>query len=198
MMVECTINNVPVTFELDSGSQLSTINTNYLNKLDKPVIKPTAKKGKGYGNNIIQFLGEVSLSVQYNDAEITHKFLVVPNNTVSLFGRDLCEKLNFNIAIPYNNNCNKLNFPVLEKYSDYLSDNFVSNVKDKVSFSINSDVIPIYHKARPVPLRMKELVKNELDRLEANNIITKVYQSDWACPTVNIMKPNNQVRIAGD
>ena len=45
---------------------------------------------------------------------------------------------------------------------------------------------------------VRKLVKQELDRLAQQNIITKVFKCEWACPTVNVMKPDGTVRIYGD
>ena len=55
----------------------------------------------------------------------------------------------------------------------------------------------MFRKARPVPFARREVVAAELDRLEANRIITKVERSDWAAPTVNVLKPDKSVRICG-
>ena len=40
---------------------------------------------------------------------------------------------------------------------------------------------PVFKKPRPVPFALKEAVGKELDRLEAQGIITKVNHSEWAC-----------------
>ena len=42
------------------------------------------------------------------------------------------------------------------------------------------------------------MVAAELDRLEANRIITKAERSDWAARTVNVLKPDKSIRICGD
>ena len=41
------------------------------------------------------------------------------------------------------------------------------------------DTQPVFCKAGPVPIRMKEKVLNELDRLENLGILTKVISSNW-------------------
>ena len=57
---------------------------------------------------------------------------------------------------------------------------------------------PIFHKPRPVPYALKEEVEKELDRLQKNNIITKVARSDWAAPIVVVPKKDKTVRMCGD
>ena len=185
-------------FEVDSGSHLSTINVSELNKIKGATIKPTLKKAKGYGNNVIKFKGEVNLKIKYAKNYVTHDFLVVDNCHVSLLGRDLCSKLNIKMLFPDVNVINNMHDNIFSKYKDYLSEDFQSSVNDSVSFKIDSNAVPVYCKARPVPFRYKELVKKELERLESIGVISKVYQSEWACPSVNVLKSNNKIRICGD
>ena len=45
---------------------------------------------------------------------------------------------------------------------------------------------------------MRKKVEEELQRLEQDHIIEPVKYSDWAAPTVPVLKPNGQVRICGD
>ena len=49
-----------------------------------------------------------------------------------------------------------------------------------------------------VPVCYRKLVKQELDRLAQQKIITKVFKCEWACPTVNVMKPDGTARLCGD
>ena len=42
------------------------------------------------------------------------------------------------------------------------------------------------------------MVAAEFDRLEASDIITKVERSDWAAPTVNVVKTDKSIRVCGD
>lgn len=45
---------------------------------------------------------------------------------------------------------------------------------------------------------MKERISAELDRLESNRVLSKVERSDWATPTMNLLKKDQGVRICGD
>lgn len=164
-------------------------------------LRPTNKRAKGYNNQSIQFVGEADLHFKYNNTKLLHTFLIVESNHVSLLGRDICDKLNLHVAVPdnnVNNVSNSNNCAVLAKYKDYLSPNFKSNVNHKVNLPIKPDARPIFCKARPTPLRFRESVKCEIERLESSGIITRVYQSKWACPIVTVVKPNGKLRICGD
>ena len=190
---------VDVTFEIDTGSYVSTLCRNDALRANA-VIRRTAHKALAYGGACIKLLGECNISINLNDNKIFHKFLVVDNGDVNLFGRDLCDLLDVKLSLPTNNVENIYNVSnfILNKYSNYLSDAFKSNIKEKVSLEILNDCKPVFSKARNVPVKMKNLVENELSRLVSEGILTKVFRSDWASPTVNILKKNGTIRLCGD
>lgn len=162
-------------------------------------ITPTNKRAKGYGDHTIKFVGEVSLRLVHNSVNVSHIFLVVDHNHVSLLGRDVCDKLDLRVAVPDKvNKVNEVSSNVLCKYKDFLSPEYKSNVQVEISLPIDSNKRPIFCKARSAPLKFRELVKTELSRLECNGVITRVFRSKWACPIVSVLKPNGQIRICGD
>ena len=57
---------------------------------------------------------------------------------------------------------------------------------------------PIYCKARKVPVRLRESLKKELDRLVSSGIISKVHSSVQATPTVNVLKKSSELRLSAD
>ena len=61
---------------------------------------------------------------------------------------------------------------------------------------IKPNVTPRFHKARPVPYALRELVTKELDILESEGVIETVTHSDWASPIVPFLK-GNKLRICG-
>ena len=212
--IKCKLNKIDVVFEIDTGSGLSTINSDYLYKMkhDEITIEPTTRRATAYSTHNVNFVGEVLLQVNYCGKLFPHKFYVVENK-VSLLGRDLCRKFGIHLCTcddhsNINSNecstCNnisrdKLDFKeVMNKHAHFLSNDFMSNVKEKVSLELDSDATPKFCKARSVPVRYRQLVKQEIDSLSKRGIIERVYKSDWACPTVNVLKSNGKIRICGD
>ena len=63
---------------------------------------------------------------------------------------------------------------------------------------VKPDAKPRFAKALSVPIRLKENVKAELNRLENEGQITKVFSSDWASPIVCVHKSDGNLRICGD
>ena len=195
--LELRLNDYIVSFELDTGSHLSTVNLNTFENIPNASLDNTKIRAKAYCNASIDFLGETHLNVIYNNQSISHKFLVVPNDNVCLLGRDLLQKLNIKLKLPQND-VNSLKSNVESKYKDYFSDEYVSSVKETVKLPIKKDATPVFCKPRAVPLRHKALVQEELDRLEKSNVVTKVLSSNWSSPMVAVLKSDNKVRLCGD
>ena len=197
-MLECKVNNFKVLFQLDSGSDVTTIKHCDAVAVGA-AITPTSNRVLGYSGDPISLVGQCTLKVSYKGLDVQQKFLVVKSNSVNLLGRDLCTKLNINILLPDDVSLvHSVSDNVLGQFRDYLSDDFQSQVKQTVHLQVLSDSPPVFCKARTVPVRMRDSVKKELERLQAAGKITKVFASDWASPTVNVCKADGSVRICGD
>uniref|UniRef100_A0AAV2LVS7 ribonuclease H n=2 Tax=Knipowitschia caucasica TaxID=637954 RepID=A0AAV2LVS7_KNICA len=72
----------------------------------------------------------------------------------------------------------------------------LKNIKGKIV--LQDGAIPRFHKARPVPYAIQQKVEAELDRLEADGILSKVDWSPWATPIVPVAKKSGAVRVCGD
>ena len=57
---------------------------------------------------------------------------------------------------------------------------------------------PKFHRARPVPFAIKDIIGDEFDCLEKEGILEKVMHSDWASPIVAVPKQDGKFRICGD
>ena len=191
------LNEKLTRFELDTGSYISTISHSEAVAAGGK-IHGTDQKAIAYGGADIDLIGETKLHVSYNGKTIYHSFLVVDTSEVNLFGRDLCNVFDIKLSIPSCNKIHTMKHKIFAKHADYLSEDFKSCVTQKVSLNVLPDSSPIFSKSRSVPFRMKSSVKSELDRLVSEGTITKVNDSRWASPTVNVMKKNGTIRICGD
>ena len=69
----------------------------------------------------------------------------------------------------------------------------VKNLKARIH--VEEGTKPIFYKAFPVALSMKEDVGKKIDQLENDGIITKVKHSEWASPIVCLRKPEGSIRL---
>ena len=68
----------------------------------------------------------------------------------------------------------------------------------KAHLYVKADAKPKFYRPRPIPLALKDKIKADLDRMEKLGIIEKVDTSEWASPTVPVMKADGYVRHCGD
>ena len=184
---------------MDTGSFCSSINEGALKKIPGAIVYDTKVRAKGYTNDDVKFLGETVLKFKYKKHTVHHKFLVVPNNAVSLIGRDLCSKLNVKIEIPQQSNkMYSLHSDIAEKHKEYFSESFVSCVKHEVTLPMQEGATPVFCKARSIPMRYKDKLRSELDRLESLGIISPILSSSWASPICCVLKKDQTLRITGD
>lgn len=57
---------------------------------------------------------------------------------------------------------------------------------------------PVFCRARPLALALREKVDLELQNLVKYGVLTPVEFSEWATSIVSLLKKNGQVRICGD
>lgn len=60
------------------------------------------------------------------------------------------------------------------------------------------DCQPEFFKFRNVPFALRCTVEQEIDKLVLQGILEPVTHSEWATPTLNVMKKDGSVRICGD
>ena len=96
--------------------------------------------------------------------------------------------------------CNKVNLPAKELYSLY-SDVFtgVGKLPGKLRIQTDESVRPVQLPARSVAEAVKEEVKDELDRLVKDGIISPVSEpTEWVSAMVVVKKPTKGIRICID
>ena len=191
-MINVELNDVKCVFEIDSGSHKSFISYSDAKRVGCNIV-PSNDKVLGYSGAEIKILGEIDVKVLCNDSILNHSFLVVPCNKTNLLGRDLCVKLGLQFST-IQASVNKVEQDILATFQGYLSPNFVSDVKETVNLEIEPNATPVFVRARPVPLKLKDKVKDEIKRLENEGKISKVFNSEWASPTVNVLKSDGSIQ----
>ena len=156
--VPCTLNNISVSFQLDSGASISTSSYCDAKKVSAQIY-PSSIQLQAYNGGLISLVGETKVNVTYNNITFMHTFFVVSHNSVNLLGRDLFEKLNIKVVLP------DAVHDIRSKFHDYLSDDFSSNVKETVHLDVSKNATPIFAKARQVAIKLRDKVTTELQRL---------------------------------
>ena len=65
--------------------------------------------------------------------------------------------------------------------------------------TVDSNVTPVVHAPRKIPVALKEKVKKELESMEKQGVIEKQNKpTDWVNSMVTVIKPNGKLRICMD
>ncbi|KAF2890922.1 hypothetical protein ILUMI_15251, partial [Ignelater luminosus] len=156
--------------------------------------------------NEIPVTAEVT-QVRFKEHESSNYFTVVDSGSRPLIGRDLISKFKINLEINNISKKNKLLHGVenpelkgiLHQFSELFQDKLGACNACKVDFKVKEGTLPIFCKPRILPFAFRELVDKELDRLEAEDIITKVENNDWGTPLVPVLKADGKtLRLCAD
>ena len=86
----------------------------------------------------------------------------------------------------------------MQRKVDQLFQQYESVFSEGVGVEVEKGCQPNFHKTRQVPYALRPKVEAELTRLEKDGILSKVEYSEWATPTVTVVKRNGSVRVCGD
>lgn len=98
----------------------------------------------------------------------------------------------------FNHKSKPLETTQTQQYSKIFSEKLGHLQGTKVKICISPNSQRKFCKARSVSYYLKEEVEKELERLEAQNIISPVTFSEWPTPVVPVAKPDGNVRLCGD
>lgn len=87
---------------------------------------------------------------------------------------------------------------LLEKYPKVFDASIgrISNVQSNLL--LKKDAQPVFLKAWKTPFNMLKMIKDELDKLVAKSVLTKVNSSNWVTRIVPVKKSQNRVRVCDD
>lgn len=202
--IDVVIDGVQCTMDWDPGSTYSIISTEIWRKIGEPTLLKGPKL-RAYGNNKLKTKGITDVNVEVNGQQKILPVVVMNNAKPLLFGLNWSEM--FNMEFPKSVYSIKEATPtslkaIIQKHSE-LFDGKLGKVKNyQVNIHVKPGAEPVHLPARQIKFNMTRNVERELDRLVRAGIITKVDPNvtplEWATPTVNVLKPNGDVRICGD
>lgn len=202
ILIDLLIENINITFNLDTGASFSIISENVYNKFFKnKILNSTNCVFNLYNGNKLIPLGYIACKVTYKKITNNLTFYVIKDAAgPPLLGRDF-----FNIFHLKIQNLNYLNFPsdlecLIRKFDKVFSPGIGTFTKGLISINLknNVSVTPRFFRARPLPFAIKEKVEAELNRLEQTGVISRVNFSEWGTPIVPVLKKDGSVRLCGD
>lgn len=206
------INGKPQKFEVDSGSAHTLIPKADFQQLHIPLscLEPTNIKFRSYTKEVFSPLGVASVRVDFNGVSSNEQLFVVPDGYNALLGRTWIRRLNISLNSIDNSSQNENNINTLANtvdelihkiettYSDILTPTIGCIPNLSTNLQLRPQTKPVFIKPRPLPFALRDQVGEELDRLEKDNIITKIDLSDWGSPLVVVPKPDGSLRLCAD
>ncbi|XP_015765071.1 PREDICTED: uncharacterized protein K02A2.6-like [Acropora digitifera] len=183
--------------EIDTASAVTLLSASDFSKLGDHIetLKSPTVILKSYTGNIIECLGEKEMELKIGDQLDTLLVRVVKGP--SILGRDLMAKFKLlwqNIF----HMVSTTSEDIVSQYPKLFDNTTVGKLKDiQVPLRVK-EANPLFIKPRVVPFAIRSKYEDALEKLVAEDIIEKVEHSEWASPTVPIVKPNGDLRICGD
>ena len=189
------VNNMKVTFKIDTGAEVSAINEITFNKLQDIQLKKPQKLLYGPAMSPLTVLGQFTANLTYNHVTCKQKIFVVKGLKNNLLGLPAITSLSLisrMSTVHYNTHEVKKNFSHLFQGLGSLGNEYEIHLKE--------DAKPVsLHTARNIPLPLRGKVQQELKRMESMGVISPVTEpSPWCSGMVVVPKPSGQVRICVD
>ena len=187
------VNNLDVTFKIDTGAEVSAINEATFKKLLDVQLKKPTKSLYGPAMSPLDVLGQFTAKLTFKN--VTCRVFVVKGLKCNLLGLPAITSLNLISRI----NSVQYSADEVKKLYPHLFQG-LGNLGEEYEIQLKEDAMPFsLHTARNVPLPLRTKVKEELSRMESMGVISPVNEpSPWCSGMVVVPKPSRQVRICVD
>ena len=197
--VQLWLEGKQVTMEVDTGSAVSIISETEYNNLFKDLpLQPSKLQLRTYSGEQLPLLGELQVLAKYQSQEARLPLIVAKGDRPVLLGRNWLQKLRLDWSNIFKLTQENAVEGIISRYNTLFDRGYGHLKQFKASIKLKDHAQPIFQKARPVPYALKGKVEQELQRLEEDNIIYRVNQSEWAAPVVLVPKKDGSLRVCGD
>ena len=196
------IENKNIIFKLDSGSDVNLIPFNVFDSVRKNSVKSLVlAKNKvklhAYGGYEIKNFGCVNLLVENDNQFSAEKFIVTKADTVPILGLPTCLKLNLIKKTVNSIKQDTTKEIIMNRYSDIFTGIGCFPFSYKIELIENA--VPVSLPPYRLPLKLRDKVKLELDRLCQLDIIEKFDRpTSWASRLTVVEKPDGTLRLCLD
>ena len=190
------VNNVTITFKVDTGAEVTAISEETLKVLGSPVTTTPTKKLCGPNGQPLSLIGSLTVTMSQKQHECQQDIFVVQHLKHNLLGLPAIRALH--LLAPIDNveadpaSSIKQQFPSLFTGLGTLQGDYEIKLKpDAKPFSLGT--------ARNIPLPLRDKVKQELSNMEAQGVISKVQKpTQWCAGMVIVSKKSGGVRVCVD
>ncbi|KAK9727796.1 Integrase zinc binding domain [Popillia japonica] len=149
--------------------------------------------------NTLILVNKLHVKIEYNNVKDIVTFYVIEQGSVCLLGRDFIHK--FKVCFPVSVNSidtNELKNNLKKEFPEVCTTKLGKYRYGQISLGLKDNATPVHQRPRTVPLALKDKIEKELQRMEAEEVITPVVSSDWSSSIVPVLKADNSVRVCGN
>lgn len=181
-----------VNFKIDTGAEANVLPLAVAAQLQVDILPSTAGL-TSYSRHRIKNIGKAQLHLRSNDTDQGPVwFELVEGEYPAILGQASSVELGVVRRVD-----SIKTESILEEFSDCFEG--IGCLKRNHKIRVNPEVRPTVNRARRIPLSLEGKVKEELDKMEASGIITRVDQpTEWVNSMVVVEKKNHEVRICLD
>ncbi|KAK7865355.1 hypothetical protein R5R35_006836 [Gryllus longicercus] len=195
-IVELTDCDKRVKFKLDTVAQVNVLHMSKLKqmKVEQNIVHSNVTL-RTFANTKIPVVGKITLQCKANDRIKNLEFQIVDfDKSFSILGLKGIEKLDL-----LQRSVSEIKLEtVFSTHRDLFRGIGDISIK-KCKIVLKDDAVPKVSACRKIPFKLRDKVKDELNRMEKLNIIQKVTApTDWVNPIVVVNKPDKNVRICLD
>ena len=188
------INGRNVLAIIDTGASVNVLPNGMVPSAE---LSPSHVKLNTWGALPLKVIADVQCTIQYKDRSVDETFIVVDtdkNKSLPLMSSSLCKKLGLLQELVQNVSLTDFpsNFPEV-----FQGTGLIKNVQ--VDLHVHENAVPFSVPNRRLPLALHSQVKEELDKMVENDIITPVSEpTSWCSPIVVVKKKDDKLRICCD
>ena len=186
------LNNVDVLFKLDTRAEVSAITVETYQKLNVKLAKPL-KTLYGPSQAPLTVNGQFKGILEHQGKQTIQLVYVIQNLKRNLLGLPAIEALN--LVVKVDSMSKNTHCTVVEKFQSGLG-----SFGDEYTITLKEGATPYaIFTPRHVPMPLRTKVKDELDRMESLNVISKIEEpSPWCAGMVVVPKKTGAIRICID
>lgn len=193
------MNKVLVKLKLDTGSMVNILPINVAKNLTNKNLSKSNKILTAYNDQNIDVAGELKLPVQVGNKTGVLNFVIVnQKGSTPILGVNACQDLEL-VKKVCDVKAECRSDELLSKYSEVFNTKLVGLDLPEYNIKLKHDAEPEQKSARKIPFALEDKVKQELDKMEKDGVVSKVDGvSQWVNPMVIVEKPSGDIRICID
>ena len=191
----------PISFKIDIDSSANILPVKHYRQLSiTSPLEPSEHRLTSYTGDMLSVTGKITLPCKHNDTQLQTTFYVVESSAPPLISLQMSVDLGLvkNTYSVENVNTGMSRQDALDEYEDLFQG--IGLFPGTCKLHLNPDAVPVINSPRRTPEALRDRAKEELLRMEENDIIQRVTEpADWVNSIRAVEKPKTgKLRIVLD